>query len=641
MRTNHILNRLIIYNPSDKIMFLADIDLYVFSGAIVDLCQDRSQNEINNSQSLKIALDNRWLEIIPTTDYSMLVDNSDFNTQGLFRTLTLGDSYSYNTTYSADICIVHDEGYYGDVNLCAVMNLSYGANIGITDRTPNGITGEDYEEVINKGIDPQIILFPKSGRFISNNGRNDFFGESKSLSSSNEVLYVHYQKTLMNVSHFIFYGLLKLNVARITGTASLVTINVYTANAEVDENTGWTAVSSSGSIRGALIGSQTATLRDDNTLISIDIYDYVQNYVYGDNGHHGVIIEMVPTGGTASMQVVGLYSWDNDVGEKQGPIIDIYYGRTPTSYVNAVRTLAATTEDTYIDSYNIYSNYGSESLVLIDKDGYQEKRGLFKFDFSDIPAGSDVIRAILYLPKSVVSTTNGQKDVVYRILQDWDESSATWLMADSNTEWNFSGSYYDDSGTYDSYNMIVAEENNRYDVTKLMQVIIGSFDYQTTSDCFGFMFKGQDLTFRSKEDDNLAYIDVVFEAKKLNQPPESATFVSPTTGSTSVSQPTFEVTINSDNAYGITEGDDLSFRLEVSTDMSFSDDNITSFSTSVSTTGWHWSALGDFSDDSTTFPITAGAYTAGTSRVKFIMSETTSSLTVGKTWAWRLVVIDV
>jgi len=488
-------------------------------------------------------------------------------------------------------------------------------------------------------MDPQITLYPKSGYYISRDGSNEFFGESKSLTSVNSILYINYQKTLITEAYFIYYALLKLNLVRVTGTATSITINIYIATGEVNQYTGWTAVQSGGALRGSLLNSQTVNLTDDNEEIYIDIYDFAENHIYGSTGYSGIIIEMVPSSGTANMKTVGLYSWDNDIGEKQNPVIQIYCGQTSSSYPMATRTTSVVTENSYINYYNQNTNYSSEDLIKVES-GYFEKRGIFKFNLSDIPAGSDIRKAILYLPQSVVSKVEGQKDFIYRILQDWDEDTVTWLYAENTTEWKIPGVFYDDSGIYDSYNMIVKEKSNAYDITKLMQVIVGSFEHTTSNSDFGFMFKGQNITFNSNNIDETAYIDVIYMAAKLNQPSEAPTLISPTNGTTTTITPTFIATINDDNAYGATEGNDLDFRIEISRDMSFSTVNITSFSTITSITGWYWSALGDFSDASIVFPIPAGGYTPGISKVKFIMSETTSSLAKGYTWAWRLITLD-
>ena len=486
---------------------------------------------------------------------------------------------------------------------------------------------------------PQTTLYPASGYYITKSGKNEFFGTSKTLSSANEILYINFRKTEIEDSHVFTNTLLQLNIVRVVGTATSITLNVYIADGEVNENTGWAAVNASGSLRGALLGTETLYLSDDNEIIYVDIDDFSDDHIYGASGKTGIIIEITPNSGVAEVKIVGLYSWDDDAGEKQNPTILLYYSLTPSSFVGANRILQAVTENSYINSDAITTNYSSETSIVVDENGFLEKRGLFKFDLSSIPPGSDVIKALLFIPRSVSSKSEGQRDFIYRILQDWDEDAVTWVTAETGIGWKHIGGYYDETGASDSYNMIVGAASNKYDITVLLQKIIGSFG-NSVSSSYGFMLKGQDLIFNSKSSDDVAYIDVVYMAKKLNQPPEAPTLTTPSEKSVVSTQPVFAAAINDDNAYGATEGDDLHFRIEISDDQVFSDGNITSFSTSVSTIGWHWSALGNFSDASSVFPIPAGSYTAGISRVKFDMSETSSYLGEGVTWSWRMVMID-
>jgi hypothetical protein len=552
-------------------------------------------------------------------------------------------SVFYIATYYTD-CYIHGKTacYEVEVTILNAFDFSYSADVGVTEYVPDGLTGESYSEVIqvmNNKLEPQTILYPKNGYYITKSGKNEFFGESKTISSQNEIIYIDYQTTNIEVNNFLYYALLQLNIVRVNGTSNNIILNIYVAEGNVDEYTGWSAVKSSGVLRGDLLTSKEVNLSDDNEIIYIDVYDFMQNYMW-ITGETGIIIEMVPGDGTANVKIVGLYCWDNDAGEKQNPIIKLYYGQTSNSYIGANRILQAVSEDTYIDSYNMNTNYEDANLIRIDKNGSQEEIGLFKFDFSVIPPGSDIKKAMLYLPKDNTSPTQGQRVLLYRILQDWDENTATWLSAEDDTNWRFPGCYYDDSDHYTSYNMIVGEESNKYDITKLMQIIIGSFGHSVSIGDFGFMLKGEDLVISSKDVEDVAYIDVIYMAKNMNQPPERPILETPADEALITTQPTFIAIIKKDNAYGDTEGDDLHFRLEVSTDKSFSDSNITSFSTSDSITGWSWSALGDFSDASTTFPIPAGSYTPGTSKIKFDMSGTSATLTEGNVWSWRMFAID-
>jgi len=486
-----------------------------------------------------------------------------------------------------------------------------------------------------------IVLYPKSGYYISKDGTNEIWGNSKILSSSNEVLCVHHQKTYIPTIYFISEGKLKIFIAEISGTSNSMTLNVYAAATAIDSDTTWNDVCSEGSSRGSLLGSTTLTSANSNSYVLIDIEtsgEYLSEYMYGSSAAHGLILELTSITGTAFVRIVGLYCWDEKRGEKQNPVIELTYNYTPTAYPDTVKITSLVTEDAYISEDSFAANF-NENIILCERaeTGGDEKKALFKFNLNNVPINSDILRALVYIPRNTDDAQREHREIIRRIFQDWDEDYVSWEMADIQFIWDNSGASYDFTTTYDSYNFIVEPDLYTYDITKILQVAFESFGLSTSDDFYGLIIKEQDLIFNSKEFDNSAHMTVEYLAVALNQPPEMPTLVSPTSGTYVSHQPVFIAIINDDNAYGTTEGDDLHFRLEIDDDDEFS--SPTSFSTITSTTGWHWSALGDFSDDSIVFPIPTGGYTPGTSKVKFIMSETTSSL-AEKQWYWRLIVID-
>ena len=505
---------------------------------------------------------------------------------------------------------------------------------------PDLIYSSDFNlRYINKNI---ISLYPQKGYYIDSNNKNEFFGDSKIIKDSNAILYLKHLKTEIPSGSTVTSANLKLYLSEVSDDA---VVNVYRAEEWVDEDTNWSHVSSSGSFRGVSIGSLEINKNDnDQDYINIDITDFVNDYIYGASDYRGLIIEVVPNSinNINNFRVVGLYCKDENCCIKQNPIIEVEYEHVLSYEIDVVKSLKSISEDCYINKADKNANYGdAENIVVETEEGDGEtKYGLFKFDLGDIPLGSDILSAFIYIPinneSNSIDKCGNHSEIVKRILQDWNEDYATWEKADINFAWDVN--FYDKEDEYDSYNFIVEPEIYTYDVTRILQVAFKSFSLANSEDFYGFLIKGNNIVYDSKEKDDSGYIEVVYLTSSLNQKPAPPFLVSPESGAYSGNQPTFEAIINNDNKYGVIDGDDLDFRIEISLSEDFS--NISySYSTTSSTTGWHWSAIGDFSDDSTTFPIVAGTYTAGVSRVRFVMSESLDGLSENS-WYWRMFTID-
>jgi hypothetical protein len=480
-----------------------------------------------------------------------------------------------------------------------------------------------------------IILYPKNGYYISSDGINNFWGNSITLSSANEILFIKHQKIYIPNNYYIERGYLKIYISDYYGTLDEVDLNIYTIDISVDENSTWGDISTS---TKTLVGTKKISKNDKNSYISINIQDYVSDYIYGDSAANGLIIELDSISGTVFIEMIGLYCWDETDGEKQNPVIEVTYDYVPPAYLENINVSSAITEDSYISNNNAPKNYNNKTILCEKAEiGGDTKKIFVKFNLGDIPSGSDILRALIHIPRNTDDNLREHREILRRVYQDWDEEFISWIIADDGIAWNNPGGYYDNNDLYDSYNFVVEPNLYTYDVTKIMQVAFESFSLITEEDFYGIVIKGQDLKFNSKEYDDSAYMFVEYLATSLNQPPQAPTLETPSSGTYVDNQPEFIAIINRDNAYGTTEGDDLHFRLEIDDNDSFS--SPMSFSTSDSITGWHWSALGDFSDDSTTFPISAGSYTPGTSKIKFDMSETTIFLEE-KIWYWRIITID-
>lgn len=122
----------------------------------------------------------------------------------------------------------------------------------------------------------------------------------------------------------------------------------------------------------------------------------------------------------------------NNIIENHNPT----YDNTPieeSSFNNIFYPIA----DTWIGEYSPTVNHGSDgSLLVSDKYGYTadyEANALLKFNLSQIPSGTSIIVASLYLHYFNYYDTNPVNRIIssHRITSDWQENSATWDLKPS------------------------------------------------------------------------------------------------------------------------------------------------------------------------------------------------------------------
>jgi hypothetical protein len=94
--SEYSIKRLYIYNKSEVPVFLEGLELLILPDSYIDVYTLYSEEEIENSQSLKLALENDLLEIIPASDienYSLSMGTSSLDwTQRYFSILSVGAS---------------------------------------------------------------------------------------------------------------------------------------------------------------------------------------------------------------------------------------------------------------------------------------------------------------------------------------------------------------------------------------------------------------------------------------------------------------------------------------------------------------------------------------------------------------------
>jgi hypothetical protein len=100
------------------------------------------------------------------------------------------------------------------------------------------------------------------------------------------------------------------------------------------------------------------------------------------------------------------------------------------SAVSAQTTYIHPIDDTGIAMNHPSQSYGSDSYMSLRgiTDGFMGFFPLIKFDLSNIPAGSNIVKARLHLYYFFWSAENpaGHLLKVYRVMKDWNEETACW-----------------------------------------------------------------------------------------------------------------------------------------------------------------------------------------------------------------------
>lgn len=134
--------------------------------------------------------------------------------------------------------------------------------------------------------------------------------------------------------------------------------------------------------------------------------------------------------------------------------------------------------DTYIQQDNATTNFGSSTTLSIGEvtgaTGARQK-GLIKFDFSTIPAGSTLdVNGTVFTIKTAftASETNASTVSMYQLLRDWVELQATYNIWKTANNWTTAGAAGDGTdadltNAWGSYSITAGELLN---VTKTITV---------------------------------------------------------------------------------------------------------------------------------------------------------------------------
>jgi hypothetical protein len=104
---------------------------------------------------------------------------------------------------------------------------------------------------------------------------------------------------------------------------------------------------------------------------------------------------------------------------------------------------STTGKDTYIQENSNNTNYGSNTKMLVGKDGLgRNHKSLIEFNISSIPAGNTVVSAKLQINVLYSSSDNNITISLYRLTSPWNESEATWSNRTISELWNTTGGSY-------------------------------------------------------------------------------------------------------------------------------------------------------------------------------------------------------
>ncbi|TFG68927.1 MAG: DNRLRE domain-containing protein, partial [Methanomassiliicoccus sp.] len=122
------------------------------------------------------------------------------------------------------------------------------------------------------------------------------------------------------------------------------------------------------------------------------------------------------------------------------------------SYTVTIQPNVDTGKDTYLAEDKDDTNYGLEKEMRLDSEIGKLQHMLLRFDTSSIPSNAVVDEATMYLWQIPGGKSTPVLYTVHSLLSDFSETSATWNMNDSISDWVEPGGDYDPypyaSGTF-------------------------------------------------------------------------------------------------------------------------------------------------------------------------------------------------
>lgn len=186
------------------------------------------------------------------------------------------------------------------------------------------------------------------------------------------------------------------------------------------------------------------------------------------------------------------------------------YGLDGTQTGRLVSINVSATADTGLSQNNPTTNYGTDTTAgtLSTTDDLPE---LFKFDYSAIPGTATVYSAVIGLYET---TRDSNHSVVFkRILQNWNETQATWDIYSTGNSWNTVGALGSDVDFSSSNTVVVGNANGGW-VYATVTSIVSS---QLSSNNYGILVRPSGTTdgdvYSTRESgSNNPYMQIVYTA---------------------------------------------------------------------------------------------------------------------------------
>ncbi len=146
--------------------------------------------------------------------------------------------------------------------------------------------------------------------------------------------------------------------------------------------------------------------------VSADLSSLMQDWVNGTQPNYGVML-------IGTFDNLSKYASRENSAARQ-PYLQVEISIGGGTY------RASADQDTYLELRQPNSNYGTADELTVRARVDDQKRAMYRFDLSQIPAGSNIISAHAHF---FVTDPSQASVVVYRIMNSWGENSATWNNA--------------------------------------------------------------------------------------------------------------------------------------------------------------------------------------------------------------------
>jgi hypothetical protein len=338
-----------------------------------------------------------------------------------------------------------------------------------------------------------------------------------------------------------------MTISSVTGTNGTWTINggqtitfvpntgfygSTTVNYTVCDNTAPTPLCTSSTIKITITSAITPpTAVNDNYSIyedSVSVFSVLTNDLPSGGGLKVAGIPIMPKNGKVSINIDntisylpnadynGLDSFYYKISTTGGyfstamvRIIIVHDCCSPGNYkkilgpiITTTQTLTAT-EDTYLKLKAATTNFGTTTDIVLDRESTDKHVGILKFDLSNLICYATLVRsATLKLQKL---SGNDQAISLYRLLNNWTETQATWNNRLTSTAWSTPGGDYNPSQLIDATGTPVSNIFNWNATGILQNMVCSSYLYPN----YGFIIRvdetgGNRLTIFASRENNTA-----------------------------------------------------------------------------------------------------------------------------------------